>query len=225
LERKETKKVELKAAKSPEEKVADPPAEDPFYDETFGCGMSGGGIRSAAFCSGALWALMNQSMLPPKHLKDNAIALPRGKIPKFYSCVSGGGYIGASFLWWARCMGGVDPRLWQDAYFSRMKRKVGYYIDCSNPMRALVDVCRILFFITFLLFAGVASFLPSTYILSEMIILPYDGYYNILRDAGVLVNYSIPFDSSNIEAEALLGQTLPGSYFFFLSWELPYFTL
>lgn len=157
--------------------------EDPYYNDDFGIGMSGGGVRSAAFCSGVLWGLMNQGMLRPVVKRaESSVALPRGKIPKFYSCVSGGGYIGASFLWWARSKGGGDPREWQDDYFGRMRRGIGYYVNFTNPCRALWDVAKIMMFASFLLLSGFASFLPSTYILSEVILLPYSIYYNALQD-------------------------------------------
>lgn len=163
--------------------------EDPFYNDSFGIGLSGGGVRSAAFCSGVLWALMNQGMLKPVVKRaDTSIALPRGKIPKFFSCVSGGGYIGASFLWWVRSKGGGDPREWQDDYFARMRQGIGFYINFANPFHAIMDLIKIGMFIFFLALSGFVAFLPSTYILSEVILLPYSIYFNALQDH----LYSVP---------------------------------
>ena len=51
--------------------------------EKFGVAFSGGGIRSAALCSGALrWLLENE------------------KEPDYLSCVSGGGYTGSAYVQW-----------------------------------------------------------------------------------------------------------------------------
>ena len=50
-----------------------------------GVAFSGGGIRSAAFCSGALrWLLENKKELKLDYL----------------SCVSGGGYTGSAYVQW-----------------------------------------------------------------------------------------------------------------------------
>lgn len=52
-------------------------------NEKFGVTFSGGGIRSAAFCSGALrWLIENK------------------KEPRYLSCVSGGGYTGSAYVQW-----------------------------------------------------------------------------------------------------------------------------
>src|SRR5262249_4060010 len=61
--------------------------EDPVYD-TIGLALSGGGIRSAAFCLGALQAL------------DTAGTL---KQVDYLSTVSGGGYTGACWSGFAAC--------------------------------------------------------------------------------------------------------------------------
>lgn len=193
----EKSKVEVRAAIGGTVPV--PPKEDPYYDDSFGCGMSGGGIRSAAFCSGVLWALMNQSMLPPPKNTDNSIQLPRGRIPKFFSCVSGGGYIGASFLWWTRCNGGGDPRTWQSEYFGRMKRGIGYYIDFMHPRRALLDIFQLFSFVGFLFWSGAISFLPITYTLCEMILLPYSCYFNILANNQVEKKERFDLDQTHVD--------------------------
>ena len=49
----------------------------------FGVGFSGGGIRSAAFCSGVLRKLIFHD-----------------KEPDVLSCVSGGGYTGSAYVQW-----------------------------------------------------------------------------------------------------------------------------
>ena len=69
------------------------PGEPKVYD-TVGLALSGGGIRSAAFCLGALQALDGAS-----------------KIDKldYLSTVSGGGYIGASCIAGMNQSGGVFP--------------------------------------------------------------------------------------------------------------------
>jgi predicted patatin/cPLA2 family phospholipase len=50
-------------------------------DKKFGVAFSGGGIRSAAFCSGVLRRLITKK-----------------KEPDLLSCVSGGGYTGSAYM-------------------------------------------------------------------------------------------------------------------------------
>jgi hypothetical protein len=56
----------------------------PIVDEWTGIALSGGGIRSASFCLGALQAMANLNLLREFN---------------YISTVSGGGYIGSSLQW------------------------------------------------------------------------------------------------------------------------------
>jgi len=49
------------------------------------------------------------------------------------SCVSGGGYVGSSFLYWSRVNKGQHPKKWAHKYFGHMRNNIGYYMNWSNP--------------------------------------------------------------------------------------------
>ena len=96
-----------------------------------GLAFSGGGIRSAAFCSGVLRRL-----------------LERGIEVDYLSCVSGGGYTGTAYLDWkyreerkARMEGkeGEHQRDWHEEFFDNMKRRAGYVCDWNNPFQGVFD--------------------------------------------------------------------------------------
>jgi len=96
-----------------------------------GLAFSGGGIRSAAFCSGVLRRL-----------------LERGVEVDYLSCVSGGGYTGTAYLDWkyreerkARMEGkeGEREKEWHDDFFDNMKQNTGYLCDWNNPIRGVFD--------------------------------------------------------------------------------------
>ena len=97
-----------------------------------GLAFSGGGIRSAAFCSGVL-----------RRLLEREIEVD------YLSCVSGGGYTGTAYLDWkyrerkkARKEGKEGDELirdWHEDFFANMKRKAGYLCDWRNPFQGLFD--------------------------------------------------------------------------------------
>jgi len=139
-----------------------------YYDPSFGCAFSGGGIRSASLCSGALYALLSREELEKKIAAEDATekdaltkpALERNptaitaamqnvwgtapslkrSLPKTFSCVSGGGYVGSSYLWWSRLHRGMHPNEWKEQYFQRIRNRVGYYVDWRNPVQGFIDV-------------------------------------------------------------------------------------
>ena len=77
-----------------------------------GLAFSGGGIRSAAFCSGVL-----------RHLL-------RKKVPVDYiSCVSGGNYPAAAYLDWKYRHDKTDDHTWHQEFFEHMRKRVGYLCD------------------------------------------------------------------------------------------------
>lgn len=108
----------------------------PKPEETTGIAFSGGGIRSAAFCSGALRRM----------LQDN--------VPlEYLSCVSGGGYTGAAFLDWKKRpelrpkeLGPTDVE-WQKGFFEQMRNNAGYMCNWQSPW---LGICQSIYF-TFLL--------------------------------------------------------------------------
>ena len=89
-----------------------------------GLAFSGGGIRSAALCSGVLRRL----------LKDKA------KVD-YLSCVSGGGYTGTSFLDWKyrKEKKTEDSEEWHEEFFDNMRQRAGYFCNWEKPRQGIVD--------------------------------------------------------------------------------------
>ena len=96
-----------------------------------GLAFSGGGIRSAAFCSGVLRRL-----------------LERGIEVDYLSCVSGGGYTGTAYLDWkyreekkARIEdieeGGKSG--WHEEFFDNMTQRSGYVCNWKEPIKGILD--------------------------------------------------------------------------------------
>ncbi|XP_065183607.1 uncharacterized protein LOC135814415 [Sycon ciliatum] len=127
-----------------------------FGPEPVSIAFSGGGIRSAAFCSGVLRKVVDD-----------------GAKVKHLSCVSGGGYIGSSFAEWvanaraaeARKGSGHWPSIKQiaDSYFQHLSRNFAIYCDWHHdfPYRGIGDT--VIFLLT-----GLASFflLPAMALLA-----------------------------------------------------------
>lgn len=89
-----------------------------------GLAFSGGGIRSAALCSGVLRRLV----------KDKA------KVD-YLSCVSGGGYTGTSFLDWKyrKEKKTEDSEEWHEEFFDNMRQRAGYFCNWEKPRQGIVD--------------------------------------------------------------------------------------
>ena len=87
-----------------------------------GLAFSGGGIRSAAFCSGVLRRLLQH--------KVNIHNM---------SCVSGGGYTGTAYLDWKYRNGQKDDPKWHQEFFDHMRRRAGYFCSWQNPIVGFID--------------------------------------------------------------------------------------
>jgi len=87
-----------------------------------GLAFSGGGIRSAAFCSGVLRRLLQREV----------------KIHNL-SCVSGGGYTGTAYLDWKCRNGQKDDPKWHQEFFNHMRRRAGYFCNWQNPIVGVID--------------------------------------------------------------------------------------
>lgn len=87
-----------------------------------GLAFSGGGIRSAAFCSGVLRRLLQ------REVKVDCL-----------SCVSGGGYTGAAYLDWKYRHGKEDDPKWHQEFFNYMRARTGYYCNWQSPIVAVFD--------------------------------------------------------------------------------------
>ena len=79
----------------------------------FGVAFGGGGIRSAAFCSGVLRRLIFKN-----------------KEPDVVSCVSGGGYTGSAYVQWKHHKK-QNPKEWAEEFFDHMRKKTGHYCNWS----------------------------------------------------------------------------------------------
>ena len=99
-----------------------------------GLAFSGGGIRSAALCSGVLRRL----------LQDKA------KV-HYLSCVSGGGYTGTAFLDWKKRKEKKedDDEEWHEEFFDHMRQRAGYLCNWEKPLEGIRDTI-LLFFLVFL---------------------------------------------------------------------------
>ena len=87
-----------------------------------GLAFSGGGIRSAAFCSGVLRRLLQR--------KVNIHNM---------SCVSGGGYTGTAYLDWKYRNGQKDDPKWHQEFFDHMRKRAGYFCSWQNPIVGFID--------------------------------------------------------------------------------------
>lgn len=103
--------------------------------KTVGVAFSGGGIRSAALCSGVLRRLLEKSV----HID-------------YLSCVSGGGFCGASYLDWKLRHDGIDDHKWHERFFENMRRRCGIVCDWTNPFRGISDTVILAFLLFFVVF-------------------------------------------------------------------------
>ena len=94
-----------------------------FYSMAkFGLSFSGGGTRSAAFCSGVLRRLLQ---------KDVQI--------DYLSCVSGGGYAGSAYVDWKYRHGKQDDKKWHQEFFHHMRESAGLMCNFQKPCQAILE--------------------------------------------------------------------------------------
>ena len=89
-----------------------------------GLAFSGGGIRSAALCSGVLRRLLH-----------------RGVHVDYVSCVSGGNYTAAAYLDWKYRHDKTDDHTWHQEFFEHMRKRVGHFCDWQRHggLQGLLD--------------------------------------------------------------------------------------
>ena len=102
-----------------------------------GLAFSGGGIRSAAFCSGVLRRLLQRNVQLD-----------------YLSCVSGGGYTGTAFLDWKYREENregeqhKDSGEWHRRFFRHMRERAGYFCNWKKTLEGILDtailVCLVL---------------------------------------------------------------------------------
>ena len=101
-----------------------------------GLSFSGGGVRSAAFCSGVLRRLLQKNV----------------RID-YLSCVSGGGFTGTAYLDWKYRHGKKDNKIWHQEFFDHMRESAGLICHFQKPCRAVLEfvaVFALLLFVTLL---------------------------------------------------------------------------
>ena len=93
----------------------------------FGVAFSGGGIRSAAYCSGVLRWLIEKSE----------------KKPDYLSCVSGGGYTGSAYVQWEYLQRKEEVMRWASEFRDHMKESknsqqwADVFFDCMRKSMSL----------------------------------------------------------------------------------------
>ncbi|PFX19866.1 Retrovirus-related Pol polyprotein from transposon 17.6 [Stylophora pistillata] len=100
--------------------------------KTAGLAFSGGGIRSAALCSGVLRRLLQS----------------KAKVD-YLSCVSGGGYTGTAFLDWKyrkekKAKGREE---WHKEFFENMRQRAGYFCNWEKPCQGILDTIVFFFLV------------------------------------------------------------------------------
>ncbi|XP_028408585.1 uncharacterized protein LOC114531134 [Dendronephthya gigantea] len=111
-------------------------------DSKLGVAFSGGGIRSAAFCSGVLRRLLKKEAEPD-----------------YLSCVSGGGYTGSAYVEWKYRNGSSSD--WTERFFENMRKRAGYFCNWQSPECCCdsMILCSLLFFVSvFVPIVGWGSF-------------------------------------------------------------------
>jgi len=97
-----------------------------------GLAFSGGGVRSAAFCSGVLRRLLQKNV----------------KID-YLSCVSGGGYTGSAYMDWKCRHGKKDDKRWHQEFFNHMRESVGLICNWRKPCQGIGELVVLLAVILF----------------------------------------------------------------------------
>ncbi|KXJ04765.1 hypothetical protein AC249_AIPGENE16183, partial [Exaiptasia diaphana] len=122
-----------------------------------GLAFSGGGVRSAAFCSGVLRRLLQKRVTID-----------------YLSSVSGGGYTAASYMDWKYRHGKKDDPDWHHAYFENLRKYANPLCDCFNPARGIVDgvlMVLVLFVLTVVLplLKAFSYVIPITFIVDSIV--------------------------------------------------------
>lgn len=92
-----------------------------------GVAFSGGGLRSASFCSGVLRRL-----------------LQTGSRIDYLSCVSGGGVTASAYLDWKFRHAQKDNSEWHKRFFDHMRKRIGVYVIWNNPCYGVLDTLFLL---------------------------------------------------------------------------------
>ncbi|XP_048585480.1 uncharacterized protein LOC116617811 [Nematostella vectensis] len=157
-----------------------------------GLAFSGGGIRSAALCSGALRQILGEN---PTLENVNL------------SCVSGGGYTGSAFLEWYADHVSLKPEdsdqsvEWQKEFFENMHKNAGYM--CNFEESCITGLGHLLLFVMIILLVNI--------VLSSAVWFPY----------AVPLAYAIDFVFGSILREKLTCPSPISTYNYTNSEEIP----
>lgn len=146
-----------------------------------GIAFSGGGIRSAAFCSGVLRRLLQKKV----------------KID-YLSCVSGGGYTGSAYLDWKFRNERKDDKQWHKEFFNHMRQGAGIICHWNKPFQAILEfmaIFSLIFFVTIFVpvLMGVSSAYPLAYVMDFL-------FGSVLR-GGTLSCPEVALQNPNITKE------------------------
>ena len=97
-----------------------------------GLSFSGGGTRSAAFCSGVLRRLLQKNVNVD-----------------YLSCVSGGGYTGTAYLDWKYRHEKKDNKKWHQEFFNHLRENIGLICNFQKPCQAILEFLAIFALILF----------------------------------------------------------------------------
>ena len=108
-----------------------------FFFSGTGLAFSGGGIRSAAVCSGVLRELLGS-----------------GVEVDYLSCVSGGGYTGTAYLDWKyheERKARSRKSDWHNKFFGNMTQRSGYICDWTKWWKGILDTIVLIGLLTLVL--------------------------------------------------------------------------
>ena len=129
-------------------------------EQKFGVAFSGGGIRSAAFCSGVLRSLISQD-----------------KEPDVLSCVSGGGYTGSAYVQWKYFKNGQDSKEWADEFFQNMETNVGLFCNWSKGFGTVCwDIICLLSLVFFVILVSCFSIFAFAFPIALLVKILYGRF-------------------------------------------------
>lgn len=143
-----------------------------------GLAFSGGGIRSAALCSGVLRRLLQRSVQVD-----------------YVSCVSGGNFAATAYLDWKYRNEGLDDHSWHKRFFEHLRERAGYFCDWQKAIRGIGDTLVLLAMLMFInviipvLVWGSLS-IPTAYVIDFM-------FGDILRSGFICKYYMVINESSH----------------------------
>ena len=146
-----------------------------------GLAFSGGGIRSAALCSGVLRRL-----------------LQRGVEPDYLSCVSGGGYTGTAYLDWKHRHGRKDDPTWHKQFFEHMRSRAGLLCNWQKPFQGIGDtIVLVLLFLVVIIVSivGCASFACPFALFIDLVLGKYLNAERFQCNETIKQECDLPFGS------------------------------